>query len=87
VKALILVTSDMEDIEFFYAYHCLWEEGWEIAVAASEGKKIVGKHGYDFEPKMRIPGQGGTFQQRRGDQGISGESLTLCQAVPAVACQ
>jgi len=54
MKALILIASDVEDIEFFYPYYRLKEEGWEIDVATPDGKKIVGKHGYDFEPDMRI---------------------------------
>jgi protease I len=54
MKALILVASDVEDIEFFYPYYRLREEGWETWVATPDGKRIVGKHGYDFEPDMKI---------------------------------
>ena len=54
MKALILVASDVEDIEFFYPYYRLQEEGWEIDVATPDGRKMVGTHGYDFEPDMKI---------------------------------
>ncbi|MCZ7371677.1 MAG: type 1 glutamine amidotransferase [Candidatus Methanoperedens sp.] len=54
MKALILVAGDVEDIEFFYRYYRQREEGWEIDVAAPDARKIVGKHGYDFEPDRKI---------------------------------
>jgi protease I len=54
MKALILVADDVEDIEFFYPLYRLQEEGWEIDVATPDARKIVGKHGYDYEPDMKI---------------------------------
>ena len=36
MKALILVASDVEDLEFFYPYYRLQEEGWEIDVATPD---------------------------------------------------
>jgi protease I len=54
MKALILVASDVEDIEFFYPYYRLREEGWDTDVATPDGRRITGKHGYDFEPNMKI---------------------------------
>jgi len=54
MKALILVASNVEDIEFFYPYYRLREEGWDIDVATPDGQKIVGEHGYGFDPDMKI---------------------------------
>lgn len=50
MRALILVADHVEDLEFFYPYYRLQEEGFEVDVATSDGKEIVGKHGYDFQP-------------------------------------
>jgi len=52
MKALILVADNVEDIEFFYSYYRLREEGIEVDVASSDGGKILGKHGYDFTCNM-----------------------------------
>jgi protease I len=54
MKALILVASYVEDIEFFYPYYRLREEGWDIDVATPDGQKIVGEHGYSFDPDIKI---------------------------------
>ena len=54
MKALILVAEGVEDSEFFYPYYRLQEEGIEVDVASPDGKKVVGKHGYDFEPSLSI---------------------------------
>ena len=48
MKALILVADNVEDLEFFYPYYRLREEGFDVDVASPDGGKIVGKHGYDF---------------------------------------
>ena len=54
MKALILVASHVEDIEFFYPYYRLQEEGWEVDVATPDGQTIVGEHEYGFDPDMKI---------------------------------
>ena len=54
MKALILVASNVEDIEFFYPYYRLREEGWEVDVASPDSQKIVGERGYSFDPDMKI---------------------------------
>jgi len=50
MKALILIADQVEDLEFFYPYYRLREEGFDVDVATPDGREIVGKHGYDFKP-------------------------------------
>ena len=45
MKALILAENDFEDLELFYPYHRLKEEGIEVLVASSQ-KELKGKRGY-----------------------------------------
>ncbi len=52
MKALILTANGVEDVEFFYPYYRLREEGIEVDVASPDGEKIVGEHGYSFEPNF-----------------------------------
>lgn len=52
MKALILVADGVEDLEFFYPYYRLVEEGVEVDVASPDGEAIMGKHAYDFEPDL-----------------------------------
>jgi protease I len=54
MKALVLIADGVEDIEFFYPYYRLQEEGWEVDVASPDGGRITGKHGYYFEPGLSI---------------------------------
>ncbi len=54
MKALILVASHVEDMELFYPYYRLREEGWDVDVATPDGQTIVGEHGYGFDPDMKI---------------------------------
>jgi len=52
MKALILVADGVEDLEFFYPYYRLLEEGVDVDVASPDGEEILGKHAYDFEPDL-----------------------------------
>jgi len=54
MKALILVADNVEDLEFFYPYYRLREEGFSADVASLDGGKIVGKNGYDFTCNLSI---------------------------------
>ncbi|NLX06560.1 MAG: type 1 glutamine amidotransferase [Phycisphaerae bacterium] len=54
MKALILVADGVEDLEFFYPYYRLQEEGIEVDVAAPEAGTITGKHGYTFDVKLSM---------------------------------
>ncbi len=48
MKALILAEDGFEDLELFYPYYRMKEEGYEVVIASSK-EKIVGKHGYEIE--------------------------------------
>jgi protease I len=49
IKALILTADKFEDMEFFFPYFRLLEEGLEVDVAAPKKGHIEGEHGYGFE--------------------------------------
>ena len=46
LKALIFGADGFEDLELFYPYHRLKEEGADVKIASMEKGKITGKHGY-----------------------------------------
>ena len=48
MKALILAEDGFEDLELFYPYYRMHEEGIDVIIASSK-EKIVGKHGYEIE--------------------------------------
>jgi len=54
MKALMLVADNVEDLEFFYPYYRLCEEGFYVDVASPDGGRIVGKHGYDFACNLSL---------------------------------
>ncbi len=49
MKALILTADKFEDMEFFFPYFRLIEEGIEVDVAAPTKGQITGEHGYGFD--------------------------------------
>ena len=49
IKALILTANKFEDMEFFFPYFRLLEEGLEVDVVAPKKGHIEGEHGYEFE--------------------------------------
>ncbi|MCD6171848.1 MAG: type 1 glutamine amidotransferase [Thermoplasmata archaeon] len=52
MKALILAENDFEDLELFYPYYRLKEEGIEVKIASSR-ESIVGKRGYEIKPHIK----------------------------------
>ncbi len=48
-RAVILTADKFEDMELFFPYFRLIEEGFEVDVAAPEKGGIRGEHGYSFE--------------------------------------
>jgi protease I len=48
-KALILTADKFEDMELFFPYFRLLEEGLEVDIAAPKKGHIEGEHGYDLE--------------------------------------
>ena len=49
IKALILTADKFEDMELFFPYFRLLEEGLQVDVAAPKKGHIEGEHGYEFE--------------------------------------
>jgi protease I len=50
-KAIILTADKFEDMELFFPYFRLLEEGLEVDIAAPKKGHIEGEHGYDLEVK------------------------------------
>lgn len=48
MKALVFGADDFEDLELFYPYHRLKEEGITTHVASMKKGQIKGKHGYEI---------------------------------------
>ena len=48
MKALILAENDFEDLELFYPYHRLREEGIDVFVVSSQ-EELKGKRGYSLK--------------------------------------
>ena len=49
IKALILTANKFEDMELFFPYFRLLEEGLEVDIVAPQKGHIEGEHGYDME--------------------------------------
>lgn len=49
IKALILTADKFEDMELFFPYYRLLEEGLEVDVTAPKKGQIGGEHGYELE--------------------------------------
>src|SRR5512139_4063356 len=49
LRALILTADKFEDMELFFPYFRLLEEGVEVDIAAPIKGRIEGEHGYDLE--------------------------------------
>ena len=49
IKALILTADKFEDMELFFPYFRLLEEGLEVVISAPKKGHIEGEHGYDLE--------------------------------------
>lgn len=54
MKALILIADGFEDLQFFYPWYRLQEEGIHVTVATATGQPVSGLHGYRVEPDMPI---------------------------------
>ena len=49
IKAIILTADKFEDMELFFPYFRLLEEGLTVDVTAPKKGQIVGEHGHEFE--------------------------------------
>ena len=46
MKALIITANEFEDMELYYPFYRLREQGWDVTVTAPQMATVVGKHGY-----------------------------------------
>ncbi len=51
MKSLMLAENDFEDLELFYPYYRLKEEGFDVVIASSQ-KELMGKHGYTLNANI-----------------------------------
>lgn len=54
MKALIISADNFEDMELFFPYYRLREEGIEVDVASIKRGGIKGKHGYEIEANKTL---------------------------------
>ena len=48
-SVLILTADDVQDLEFFYPYYRLIEEGYHVDVASPNGGTVKGKAGWEIQ--------------------------------------
>ena len=56
MKAAILVADGFEDLEFFYPYYRLLEQGIQADGATPDGGTVVGKNGYEVKGDLALEG-------------------------------
>ena len=54
LAAIILTADQFEDMEVFFPYFRLLEEGVRVHVAAPSKETIHGEHGYELEPDKTL---------------------------------
>jgi deglycase len=54
MKALILIAAGFDDLQLFYPWYRLREDGIEVTLASPAGKTVTGLHGYRVEVDMPI---------------------------------
>ncbi len=53
-KVLILTGDDTEDMEFYYPFYRLIEEGYHVDVATIDGRSFKAKHGYECKQTIAV---------------------------------
>ncbi|MBI3379156.1 type 1 glutamine amidotransferase [Candidatus Gottesmanbacteria bacterium] len=53
-KAIILTADKFEDMELFFPWFRLMEEGWDVKIAVPKKESISGENGYSLQPDMTI---------------------------------
>lgn len=53
-KAIFLTADKFEDLEVFYPWFRLMEEGWQVDIAAPRIEEISGENGYSIMPDKTI---------------------------------
>ena len=46
MKALIITANEFEDMELYYPFYRLMEQGWDVTISAPKMGTMSGKHGY-----------------------------------------
>ena len=54
IRALILTADKFEDMELFFPYFRLLEEGIEVDITAPKKGHIEGEHGYGLEIEQNL---------------------------------
>ncbi|MSR30634.1 MAG: DJ-1/PfpI family protein [Gemmataceae bacterium] len=54
MNALILAANGFEDLELFYPWFRLREEGFEVHVAGANLEPLTGAHGYKVHPDLSV---------------------------------
>ena len=54
VRVAIITTDNTQDLEFFYPYYRLCEEGYDVDVLTPKGEAFKGKHGMGLKKTMPI---------------------------------
>ena len=54
MNALILAADGFDDLELYYPWFRLQEEGLSVTLAGPGGKTLTGQHGYRIEPDMPL---------------------------------
>ena len=55
MKALFLLADGFEDLQFFYPWYRLQEEGIQVTLGSTSSQPLTGLHQYRTEPDMPIP--------------------------------
>jgi protease I len=58
MKAIFLAADGFEDTELLVPYYRMLEEGFDVVVAAPQGRDIEGKHGYSVSVDRDLTGLG-----------------------------
>jgi protease I len=53
-RAVVLTADKFEDMEVFFPFFRLREQGWQVDIAAPDQKEITGEHGYTLQPDKAI---------------------------------
>lgn len=53
-RAVVLTADRFEDMEVFFPYFRLLEQGWQADIAAPDRKEMTGEHGYVLQPDRTI---------------------------------
>jgi protease I len=56
MRALMLTADGVEDLEFYYPFYRLLEDGIKVDVAGTTKGTVTGKHGYEIRVELPVSG-------------------------------